>query len=694
MELLYIWVENYKDIFVEQGFNFSNEYQYSYNNGEISRVRKRNLNKFYSIDKSKSKISSITAIVGENGSGKSMLLKLIAETMFRQPRNMDSNMLNGFLVYLKDDKKITCLKIGCFSNEIKKCEFIAAIKSQEKYEINKLIRHNELEKFNLIYYSNLFNFKDGLLENNITKYDTYFDLSKNERVKQGQSLVLKDINNSIIMPYNNYLFSYCRNLELEKILCFLKYVRTKKITIEDIKFPQSMILKFNYTEYIDIIGTKNRNNQIMKLIGRVVNILNRKNDQISGKSTILFNSILVLVINFIYQENNIEKIKNFIENIDSYDGYKQHYEEKEKNEFIGNLEYRKLTNLVFESVDFFIENDRSKVKKDIKNFFIIINELIEMNKKNKNIELFTNRFGFDNGNNYIDGYEFKIPISIFDNKLISNIFKLKKTSFEIFKMDILVQIDFFDLSSGERSMISLFSVFYEIEQKRIQGEKIAENLIILIDEGETTFHPEWQRKFLYYLLYYFEELFKVEYYKNIQLIFTSNSPFLISDVAKEDIIFLKKNKNNYEYKFGVKQTFGANIHTLLTNSFFMDSTIGEFANQKIKNVVRDLSEKSKEEILNSDGRKKEIEYIIDNIGEPVIKRKLQTMYRKIFPKIIEEYEFQIEDLQKEKAELETKLKNNYINNIDHVMKLLDDRIKELKEKAGDGKGDINKMQQY
>ena len=106
--------------------------------------------------------------------------------------------------------------------------------------------------------------------------------------------------------------------------------------------------------------------------------------------------------------------------------------------------------------------------------------------------------------------------------------------------------------------------------------------------------------------------------KKVHFVITSHSPFIISDLPKENIIFLEKGKQVYPFENG-KQTFGANIHTLLSHGFFMkDGLMGEFAKEKIDLAIKYLNQK----ILTKD----ELNYcenIISIIGEPIIKRELQ-----------------------------------------------------------------------
>ena len=150
-----------------------------------------------------------------------------------------------------------------------------------------------------------------------------------------------------------------------------------------------------------------------------------------------------------------------------------------------------------------------------------------------------------------------------------------------------------------------------------------------------------------YLTDFLSDLFKEN---KLQIILTSHSPFVISDIPKDNIIFLKKESEQYSVCDNnyFKQTFGANIYTLLNNSFFMKNTIGEFANEKIKYVAKDLSGNVNKI---SEDRKREIINIIQNIGEPIIKKKLQNMYNKKFEGIdrtnkIQELSDRIKELEK------------------------------------------------
>ena len=201
-----------------------------------------------------------------------------------------------------------------------------------------------------------------------------------------------------------------------------------------------------------------------------------------------------------------------------------------------------------------------------------------------------------------------------------------------------------DLSSGEKNLYGQLINIYYYDVKYDNKE-----LIYLFDEPEITLHPNWQRNYIneFYLI---SKILN----KRIRFLIASHSPFILSDLPKESIIFLEKGKQVYPFEDG-KQTFGANIHTLLSHGFFMkDGLMGEFAKSKIDDVIKYLNNDKKSTITTD----KDAQNIIDIIGEPIIKRELQRML-------------------KNKMELSNKTE---IDTIKDKIKLLTERLEKLEPK--------------
>ncbi len=174
---------------------------------------------------------------------------------------------------------------------------------------------------------------------------------------------------------------------------------------------------------------------------------------------------------------------------------------------------------------------------------------------------------------------------------------------------------FSDLSHGEKAIYGLIvNLLYNIKNAGYN------DFIFCLDEPDLSLHPEWQRKFLHELI----TSIKQEN-KDVHLISTTHSPFLLSDLPKHNILFLDKDDDGkckvVDGLHEKKQTFGANIHTLLSDSFFMENgLIGDIAKEKIDKTISILNKNKYSE--------DELEYcenIISIIGEPIIKNQLQKL---------------------------------------------------------------------
>jgi len=196
-------------------------------------------------------------------------------------------------------------------------------------------------------------------------------------------------------------------------------------------------------------------------------------------------------------------------------------------------------------------------------------------------------------------------------------------------------------SSGEQIILYYLGIFFRISD---------EIRYIIIDEIDLYLHPTWQKEILNIIITFLN--FKK---RTFNIILTTHSPFLLSDIPKQNIIFLDTDE---EGKCKVvdglkekKQTFGANIHTLLSDSFFMeDGLMGEFAKGKIDKAITLLNQ----EYL-SDEELKYCEQIISIIGEPIVKNQLQRMLDSKRLKKIDEIDAiksSMEAMQKRLDELE------------------------------------------
>ncbi|WP_310554831.1 hypothetical protein [Flavobacterium sp.] len=235
-----------------------------------------------------------------------------------------------------------------------------------------------------------------------------------------------------------------------------------------------------------------------------------------------------------------------------------------------------------------------------------------------------------------------------ENKTYNKINTIELIPPPFFNTDIILnsdkneKIEFKTLSSGEKQKIySISSILYHLSNldsvKNTRTKTAYTNVNIVLEEIELYFHPEMQRNFINDIL---DSISGIELYKikAINFCFVSHSPFILSDIPKENIMFLENIDNKAVQISDDKSTFGANIHDLLKDGFFMKKgSIGEFAKNRITktiqwlNLIREENEKSIKN--NFELLLKEKEYhknIIEIIDEPIIKTKLLEMYSEIF----------------------------------------------------------------
>ena len=220
---------------------------------------------------------------------------------------------------------------------------------------------------------------------------------------------------------------------------------------------------------------------------------------------------------------------------------------------------------------------------------------------------------------------------------------IKKSLFELEDSFILkyINISGINLASGERALLNFFSWLYFVpvfnqiigNKKEKKEESLQENVLLLIDELDLYCHPLWQQKMLTFLI---NELTEQYSNKKIQIIFTTHSPIVLSDIPRCNIIFLKKGERRCQIDDGShEETFGANIYKLYNDAFFLEKKgqIGGFARKKIEKIIEKVCPRQlpEEGAKYSDISKEEANHLekeIALIGEPLIRNKLYDMLYK------------------------------------------------------------------
>ncbi|CAN7557365.1 AAA family ATPase [Peribacillus frigoritolerans] len=549
MELIYLWVEKFRNI-KQLGFSFSTKYIVDFKFNEKMGYKEINIKELKeNINLFENKIDNVTAIIGKNGSGKTNILDLIGMRMndrkkYRDARYFiiyhhegnlfsiegnDFNLVKQNIKYYPNRKDSIHVVTDPYSMLIKK--------KKNTFEYGGYLQFEE-SQYNKINIFNLRNtFRQGYSREGFkidSDYSNFFD-----------RLYLNPV---FIGDYAKYsLITYFNSLEKQGFIFNLNEMVLVKI-LPDIHYTQvqDLKLKFNYKKNL---FRREKENKI---------VLN------NNKEKFIFNFLKSYVYysfesytEIVKNNDKVQQLKGQLENVENLGN--------DRNYLFKLLE---IIYLNFEKQDLDY-GDMQTYLDTIKNLLVYINKISEK---------------------YFSEHEISIPIGLEEEKNLLDLllFLDHINNDEINYLNNSIKLRFEPMSSGEEALINTFSsLFFGIKlKKHFKKEKA----IILLDEPDLFMHPEWSRVLL-------SELFNLlniidEGYESYQLIITTHSPFIVSDLPKNNIISLEKSLETglcQKVSFNnEEQTFASNVHSLLSNKFFMNATIGEFAKTKIDYV--DLSQ--------------------------------------------------------------------------------------------------------
>lgn len=153
-----------------------------------------------------------------------------------------------------------------------------------------------------------------------------------------------------------------------------------------------------------------------------------------------------------------------------------------------------------------------------------------------------------------------------------------------------VRIGFETLSSGEKQQAyAVSSILYHLDNlNSVKDDKSAplripyKNILLVLEEIELYFHPELQQEFLKHLLDGIKQI-ELENINNIHILLVTHSPYVLSDIPKENVLALAEDGVPAKKKL---KTFCANIHEMLKDSFFLShGSQGDFAKWEVGHIM-------------------------------------------------------------------------------------------------------------
>lgn len=191
-------------------------------------------------------------------------------------------------------------------------------------------------------------------------------------------------------------------------------------------------------------------------------------------------------------------------------------------------------------------------------------------------------------------------------------------------------ITFKSMSSGERQlMYSLSSVLYHIQNlESVEDDAYRvsyKHINLVLDEVELYSHPEYQRTFVADLLDRLSWL-QIKYpIESINILLVTHSPFILSDIPKSNILYLKEGKAVTDTSSFVN-TLGANVNDILHQSFFLENGfMGAHIQRKIQSLICFLKS---EEMEKDEWDVQKATAFINTLGDEVVVTQLRLLLAK------------------------------------------------------------------
>ena len=188
------------------------------------------------------------------------------------------------------------------------------------------------------------------------------------------------------------------------------------------------------------------------------------------------------------------------------------------------------------------------------------------------------------------------------------------------------------LSSGERQLVyMLCTAMYHLFNLKTNWQNGNEkdqsvkyrNVCMIFDEMELYFHPKYQTMLVERLLKSIKSMGLENIFKGIHIMFSTHSPFILSDIPMQNIMGIAKGKP-VGLK-NIKDTFCANVYDILASGFFMKRFVGEFAERKLDETLLSLTKKARPE----EEKLEKAEIITQLIGDDYIRINMEHMLSSI-----------------------------------------------------------------
>lgn len=232
---------------------------------------------------------------------------------------------------------------------------------------------------------------------------------------------------------------------------------------------------------------------------------------------------------------------------------------------------------------------------------------------------------------FVSGTKVSIPIHDMQDKnfLMTLARALDKNAFGENEINhrYYVRLSFIGLSTGEAQYLDLYATLYQAIKAYQYKHRSGDTCVLLLDEPDCRFHPEWSRNFIQNL----KELLNSEVFREYryQIIISTHSPILVSDVVKESIHCLYRDKDGSVSIRSSNYGLMSNLSNLFTDTFFSQSVFGAFAEQYANTLIRDINAATQEPSSVTEQQIEEMRNRSYLIEDTVIRKSLDIMLRRL-----------------------------------------------------------------
>lgn len=566
MKICYIWVEKFRN-FENFGFNLSSSCKFKFNEAEgvlsVDRITPLP-NGFFG-----ERIDDVIGIIGKNGAGKSNAVELVCKIL----KGSKTSFQSDFFLISEDNDELVCHY--SFGNRKK-------IKTSVKISFKEYV--GAINPLKVVFFSNVFDERRNGFNSEVSDISVNNLFTRNIFLRRSQTSEFE----KQIRLIDSKIFPSL-NIDLPKQVQLTSKVWTNRLSSsqdyevygnssEDIRALKQML-----RDRLREIRPENKFIHLLR-IGFFFEMFNK----VSRRSR--------------YRErpfrDEIDKLAQFVPTL--FDLRTEEISER-LIDFLryvfSNLTSSQLSLVRNEHKAKDYESQRERILKQISFLQNVKYSLLETEmgyetegSRNKSVEYFTFSYQQHQSRDFINQY------------------------MTLFGESSFFETTWIGISSGHKAYINLFASLYQELRYTRQT-----NLLLCIDEGDLYLHPMWQTEFFAKLISVLPKIFS----GSIQLILTSHSPFILSDLPKQNITILDKDVTNSSQDGTALNvdTFGGNLYDLYSEPFFLGKKrTSDFAYNKIKNLIelaenQSISKKDKKAALK----------VVSLIGDQIIQFRLKKL---------------------------------------------------------------------